>query len=61
MCISATALSLPNGDSIQVTDECTMKWGEQQHYVAHSTAERTAVFTANCQSERGEKGTSTSS
>lgn len=45
ICIPATALSLPNGNSIHFTDECTMKWREQQYYVAHSIAGVTAVFT----------------
>lgn len=45
ICISATALSLPNGNSIHFTDECTVKWREQQYYVAHSIAGVTAVFT----------------
>lgn len=45
MCISATALSPPNGNSIHFTDECTVKWREEQYYVAHSIAGMTAVFT----------------
>lgn len=45
ICVSATALSLPNGNSIHLTDERSMKWREQLYYVAHSIAGVTAVFT----------------
>lgn len=58
ICISATALSLPNGNSIHFTDECTMKWREQQYYVAHSIAGGDCSVhrgTASCQSEGGEE------
>lgn len=47
ICISATALSRPNGSSIHFTDECTVKWREQRYYEARSVAGMTAVFTAN--------------
>jgi len=38
-------LSLPDGNSIYFTDECTVKWREQRYYVAHSVAGVTAVLT----------------
>ena len=36
MCISAIALSIPNGNSIHFTDKCAMKWKKQQYYVGQS-------------------------